>query len=429
VEYFANPNFDDSQPPFRRGLAPVVNVNAMPTTMPDLPPNRLWTQRWTGMFTPMQSGVQHFTVFGTGSVRFYVGGRLIGAFYNAEFANHIYANLDMEAAQPTEVRVEWTPRTSSHEDAGDRAGTTIGPCVKLGWSGPNRLIDEAAAAAKGSDVAVVFAGMKVGEGMDRQSLALDNDQDALIEAVAAANPRTIVVLQTGGAVTMPWLDKVAAVLQMWLPGDSIGPATAKLLFGDLEPGGRLPITFPRDERQGPARQARQYPGTQDATGAVDTADYDEGIFIGYRYWDQFNQSPLFPFGHGLGYTTFEIEDVAVQRAAGGGATVSATVTNTGSRAGAEIVQVYLGFPKAAGSAPKQLKGFEKVRLEPGKSRTVHIALDADAFDYWDEQRNGWTKAAGDYRDGGSLVERDRATGEAARLARLMPRPIWQGRER
>jgi beta-glucosidase len=396
VEYFANPNFDYSQPAVRRGLDPVVNVNTMPTNLRNLPPNRLWTARWTGMFTPVQSGVQHFTVFGTGSARLSVGGKLVGEFHNAEFANHIYANLDMEAAQPKEVRVEWTPRTSLHDDTGERAGTLIGPCIRLGWSGPNRLIGEAAAAAKGADVAVVFAGMKVGEGMDRQSLALDADQDALIDAVAAANPRTVVVLQTGGAVKMPWLDKVAAVLQMWLPGDSIGPATAKLLFGDLEPGGRLPITFPRDETQGPARQARQYPGTLDAVGAVDTAYYDEGIFIGCRYWDQYKQSPLFPFGHGLSYTTFDIKGVAVRPAAGGGATVSATVTNTGSRAGVEVVQVYLGFPEAAASAPRQLKGFEKVTLKPGESRTIQIGLDADAFKYWDEQRNGWVKAAGDY---------------------------------
>jgi len=233
--------------------------------------------------------------------------------------------------------------------------------------------------------------------MDRQSLALPNDQDALIAAVAAVNPNTIVVLQTGGAVTMPWLGQVAAVLQMWLPGDGFGPAAARLLFGDAEPGGRLPVTFPADETQGPGRTRESYPGRKDArTGALDDVEFSEGLLVGYRWWDAMAQAPLFPFGHGLSYTTFALSADSVRTTAHGGALVDVTVRNTGTRRGSEVVQVYIGFPEAAGEPPAQLKGFAKVMLDPGETRRVQIQLDERAFQYWDQSRHAWTTAKGDY---------------------------------
>jgi len=232
--------------------------------------------------------------------------------------------------------------------------------------------------------------------MDRLYLGLPSDQDALIEAVAKANPHTVVVLNTGGAVTMPWLDRVAGVLEMWLPGDAYGSAAAKLFFGDAEPGGRLPVTFPKDETQGPATKESEYPGSLSDDGAVDTTHFDEGIFVGYRYWDQYNQTPLFPFGYGLSYTSFTMKGLGAKTDSGG-ATVDVSVKNTGKRAGAEIVEVYLGFPKAAGEPPRQLKGLGKVMLQPGEEKTVQVKLDADAFQYWDETRNAWTTAPGSYQ--------------------------------
>ena len=243
---------------------------------------------------------------------------------------------------------------------------------------------------------MVFVGQKVGEGMDRQSLALAGDQDALIDAVAAANPRTVVILNTGGAVTMPWLDKVAGVMEMWLPGDVQGPAAARLLFGDAEPSGRLPVTFPRDETQGPATKPPQYPGDLSANGAVDTVHFDEGVMIGYRYWDQFKQQPLFPFGFGLSYTQFKSQDFSVRRTADGGAEVRGTISNTGGRDGAEVVEVYIGFPKAAGEPPRQLKGFAKADVRVGQSVRVTVKLDSDAFKAWDEKTKAWTTYHGGY---------------------------------
>lgn len=397
AEYFANPNLDFSGRPFLTRQEPAVDNTEIPRAE-GFPANRAWSARWTGRFTPVEDGVQHFTLAGSGTAALYIDGKLAGRYANTDFGDTIYANVPMAAGKPVDIRVEWTPRVTFRQVAVDDYGTTLGPALRLGWAGPNRLIADAAAAARAADVAVVFVGHKVGEGMDRLSLALPNDQDALIEAVASANPNTIVVLQTGGAVTMPWLGKVKGVLQMWLPGDSAGPAAAKLLFGDAEPGGRLPVTFPKDERQGPAREPREYPGTLDPkTGAIDAVHFTEDLLIGYRYWDAHGQEPLFPFGYGLSYTRFASTVGAVRATSDGGALIDVTVRNTGPREGSEVVQVYVGFPESAGEPPRQLKGFEKVRLRPGESRRVQVKLDPRAFQYWNETSGRWTRDAGTYR--------------------------------
>jgi len=177
---------------------------------------------------------------------------------------------------------------------------------------------------------------------------------------------------------MPWLGQVAGVLEMWLPGDAYGTAASRLLFGDADPGGRLPVTFPKDETQGPATKQSQYPGTPYEDGSVDTTHFDEGIFVGYRYWDQYRQDPLFPFGYGLSYTTFSTKGLGVTKEAGA-VTVNAAVRNTGKRRGGEVVQVYLGFPATAGEPPRQLKGMQKVTLNPGEEQTVHIRLNERRF--------------------------------------------------
>lgn len=392
AEYFANSNFDFSGSPFLTRQENGVNNRDIPR---QAPADHGWSVRWTGMFTPDQSGIQHFTLIGSGSARLFIDGKPMGHFDLVDFTDTLYANIAMTAGKPVEIRVEWTPRTVLSDTTTEAMGTMLGPVIQLGWSGPNDLIAKAVAAARKADVALVFVGQKVGEGADRMTLALPNDQDALIAAVAAANPRTVVVLQTGGAVTMPWLDKVAAVLEMWLPGDAFGPAAARLLFGDDDPGGRLPLTFPKDESQGPAQQSAQYPGTRDVSGALEDVHYDEGLEVGYRFWDAHNQAPLFPFGYGLSYTQFQITGRGIRSTADGGAAVDVVVRNTGLRAGSEVVQAYVGFPAEVGEPPKQLKAFQKVMLKPGESRSLSLALPPKAFAHWGGQ--GWTVTAGAYR--------------------------------
>ena len=250
----------------------------------------------------------------------------------------------------------------------------------------------AAAAAKSADVAIVMVGNKDREGADRPNLSLPNDQDDLVAAVAAANPRTVVVLKTGGPVLMPWIDRVPAVLEAWYPGEEDGNAVANLLLGKANPSGKLPLTFPKAEGDTPAHTREQWPGVNGK------ATYSEGLKVGYRWYDAQNIEPLFPFGFGLSYTTFAIKNLSVpqQAPAGQPVRVSVDVTNTGKRAGAEIVQIYVASPAAAGEPPRQLRGFQKVALAPGESKRVTIQLDERAFSIWDTGKNGWAVVPGQY---------------------------------
>ena len=237
-----------------------------------------------------------------------------------------------------------------------------------------------------------LASTAVGEGMDRASLGLPGDQDRLIAAVAETNPRTVVVLNTGGPVLMPWLDQVGAVVQAWLPGQQFGRALAAVLFGDADPGGRLPVTFPADPGQGPITGPERWPGTDG------DARYDEGVLVGYRWYDEHGQEPLFPFGYGLSLGAYEYGQPKVEQdEVTGAVTVMVQVTNIGRHPGAEVVQLYVAAPPAAGQPPRQLKGFAKVRLDPGATAEVTIRLDPDDLAAaCDEASGEWVVHPGRY---------------------------------
>src|SRR3954470_9479888 len=270
---------------------------------------------------------------------------------------------------------------------------------------------DAIAAASAADIAIVFVGDGETEGQDRPSLKLSDskfctlagcaqvstDQDALIKAVAGANPNTVVVLDTGGPMLMPWLADVKRVLQAWFPGQEDGNAIASILFGDVNPGGKLVQTFPKAMADLPTKNQSQYPGVNDDKG-VPHAAYSEGLKVGYRWYDSQGIEPLFPFGFGLSYTKFSISGMTVKAAPGGatGATVKAAVKNPGPRAGAEVVQLYVGMPPETGEPPKQLKSYRKVQLQPGQTKTVSMKLGQRAFSQW-TPGSGWTVAKGCYR--------------------------------
>ena len=233
-------------------------------------------------------------------------------------------------------------------------------------------INAAVALARRSKVAIVFAGDFTSEGSDRSTLNLPGDQDALISAVAAANPRTIVVLNTGGAVLMPWLKNVAAVLEAWYPGSEDGAAIAAVLAGDVDPSGRLPITFPASLSTQPTSTPASFPGI-DAVVRYGTST--SALDIGYRWYQANDVTPLFPFGYGLDYTTFSLSRPVLSSTSSGYA-VHVLVTNTGHRAGADVVQVYLHDPLAAQEPPDQLRGFARVVLAPSSSRDVTVTIAA-----------------------------------------------------
>jgi beta-glucosidase len=269
------------------------------------------------------------------------------------------------------------------------AGAPATLCA-LGYERPARdaaaELAAAVAAARDADVAVVVVGTTdrvETEGFDRRSLALPGAQDELVAAVAAANPRTVAVVCAGSPVEMPWRDDVAAVLLAWFGGQELGNALADVLLGEVEPGGRLPTTWPAAEADVPVL---------DTTPVDGRLAYAEGIHIGYRAWLRANRQPAYPFGHGLGYTTWSYESLVVD-----GMTAKVTVRNTGQRAGKEVVQAYLSRPDGAVERPvRWLAGFAVVRAEPGETVTVDVSLDARAFAYWSVDAQAWVAEPGSF---------------------------------
>ncbi|HEY2270417.1 MAG TPA: glycoside hydrolase family 3 C-terminal domain-containing protein [Streptosporangiaceae bacterium] len=349
-----------------------------------------WRATWTTVLTPDRDGHHRFSLAVAGQASLYLDGTLAAA--GAREAIHfidgpayaLQATADLVTGQPLTIRVEYETGPAL-----EVAEFGLRPEVRLGWQPPDRLIGDAAAVAARCDAAVVIVNQASGEGMDRQSLALPGDQDRLITEVARRNRRTIVVLNTPGPVLMPWLDEVAAVLQVWYPGEQFGTALAAVLSGDEDPGGRLPVTFPADAGQGPVQAIAQYPGT----GGV--ATYTEDIFVGYRFYAGHDQQPLFPFGHGLSFARFSYENLRVDQPGDGEIRVSFGLVNDSARPGHEVPQLYLRCPEAAAEPPLQLKGFRRVHLAAGERRTVTFTLTGTDLAAWSDP-GGWTVHPGRY---------------------------------
>ncbi len=284
----------------------------------------------------------------------------------------------VEAAKAAGLRVTYAPGYSVAED-------TL----------TEERLAEAVAAAKAAKAVVVFAGLPdsyESEGYDRKHMRMPECQNRLIEAVAAANPNTAVVLHNGSPVEMPWIGKVRAVLEAYLGGQAVGEAAVRVLFGDVNPSGHLPETFPVKLEDNPSYLF--YGGEGNRT------EYREGVFVGYRYYDKKQAEVLFPFGHGLSYTAFEFSNIRVSAEKikdTDTLTVTATVTNTGKRAGKAVAQLYVGDPESTPIRPvRELKGFEKVALQPGESRDVSFTLDKRAFAYWNEEIHDWHVETGEF---------------------------------
>jgi beta-glucosidase len=264
----------------------------------------------------------------------------------------------------------------------------------------------AAAAAKGADVAIVFAYMWASEGMDLKSLSLPHDQDAIISAVAAANPHTIVVLETGNPVTMPWVDKPAAIMEAWFGGSDGADAVGNVLFGTVNPSGKLPNTFPKSEADLPHPTITMPPPESSHFSGPASPEkwamglppfqmaYDEGVKVGYKWYDAENKKPLFPFGYGLSYTTYRYSGLQVTP--GDKVKVTFTLANAGAREGSEVAEIYAALPAAAQEPPKRLIGFTKVKLNPGEKHSVTVEIDPKYLSIFDEQKDDWSLLPGEY---------------------------------
>jgi beta-glucosidase len=354
---------------------------------------RGFSARLAGRFTPRESGAHIFGLASAGLSRFFVDGREVidnwthqtrGDTYFGAGSAEAVTRVEMVAGQTYDLHVDYSSQSA-----------TLLTGVRLGYLPPvaEDSIARAAALAARSDVAVVFVGLNgdwESEGHDRPDMRLVGEQVALIEQVASANPNTIVVLQTGSPIAMPWLDRVAGLIQAWYPGQECGNAIADVLFGAINPSGKLSQTFPVRLEDNPAYI--NYPGEN---GRV---RYGEGIFVGYRYYEKKQVAPLFPFGFGLSYTSFAYANLRLSAdalAPDERLAVSVDVTNTGRRAGQEIVQLYVRDLAARLSRPeKELKGFAKVALAPGQTTTVTLALDRTALAYWDDAKHAWVAEAG-----------------------------------
>ena len=371
ASYYASPDFS-GKPALTRAETTIDYEQAGTKEL-----GSIFSARWRGTLVPPGSGTYRFSLNGGGEISLRIDGREVAYTPKQNFRLTTHGAITLEAGKPVSFELDYST-----------APTLSPPELRVGWQAPDpRLIEEAVAAAAMADVAVVFVADHVSEGADRTDLRLPGDQDALIEAVARANPRTVVVLHTAGPVLMPWRDKVAGIIAGWYPGEVAGPAIARLLTGAANPSGKLTVTFPADEAHGPTDSPALYPGKGTR------ADYSEGLLVGYRWYDEKKLTPLYPFGFGLSYTRFGFSGLQLTRR-GDGWQVRTRVRNLGARAGTEVAQLYVAMPAAAGEPPRQLKGFARVALAPGEEREISFALNRRDLSVWNSKTHGWTVPKG-----------------------------------
>lgn len=360
-----------------------------------------FSARIRGSFTPDHSGEHRVGIYAAGFAKVFIDGQLVadawtnwtkGRTFFEEGCDEVVGTLDLVAGRAYEVVIEFATK----------AFATLGlAAFACGIGRPlgDDAIAEAVRVAKSAETALVFIGRNGEwdtEGSDLPGIVLPGRQNELVDAVASANPKTVVILQTGGPVEMPWADKVAAIVEAWYPGQEAGNAIADVLTGAVEPGGRLPQTFPVRWADNPAHsQDREvYPGLD---GKV---RYEEGIFVGYRHYDKVGMTPLYPFGFGLGYTSFALSDLVIDDTgfeSDGKVIVSLTAANTGAREGSTVVQLYVSDDQSTEPRPdKELKAFEKVHLQPGEKRSVTFMLSARDFAWYREAAHHWLVEAGSF---------------------------------
>lgn len=341
-----------------------------------------WTARISGSFVAPEDGDYRFQVSAGGGVRASIGAESIVDEWEPGRGRHERV-VSLRKGDASELVVDFRP-FPEHRGSGIEIRCERVP--------DDDRMERAVAAVAEADVCIVVVGTNADtetEGRDRRSMELPGEQDELVRRVVAANPRTVVVLNTGSPVTMPWVDEAAAIVQMWFPGMEAGNALLDVLTGDHNPSGRLPTTFPKRIEDTPA--FANYPGEN---GQV---HYEEDIFVGYRWYEAKGIEPLFPFGHGLSYSTFEYGPLTVSDAGGGAVAVEVPVTNSGDRDGREIVQLYVARRVGGGDRPpKELRAYAAVDLAAGQTGTARFELGGDAFTIWDITADAWVETPGEF---------------------------------
>jgi beta-glucosidase len=375
---------DFSGTPVLTRVDPTIDLSAGPSQA-----GSPWSARWTGTLTPPETGLYRFSLLESGIATLTIAGHKFGPAYReatqfvAGPSYSLQGAVELKAGRSVPIEIDYSSKSGLFSQE-----------IHFAWQPPSASgIPAAVAAARKADVAIVFANDTQGEGMDRTTLSLPGDQNHLIEAVAAANRRTIVVLNTGGPVLMPWLHDVDGVLEAWYPGQQFGAAIAAVLFGDADPAGRLPVTFPASDRQGPApaSQPEHYPGVNG------NEHYDEGLDVGYRWYDATGQRPLFPFGYGLSYGQFDISGARASfHPFSRTATIITRVRNTSHRPGPVTIELYLASPPGAQEPPKQLRGYRKLELAAGQSALASFRLGPSDLAYFDASASRWRIAPGRY---------------------------------
>lgn len=391
-EYF--PNRDFSGAPKMTRVDPMVNFHwELGAPAPGFPVEN-FSARWTGKLTPSKSGLYLLAIRSDDGARLFVDGKLAIDNWGEHPPTLKTVQLDLVAGKSYDLRLDYYEYI-------------IGASVELLWrQGERDPMRKVAEVARGADVVIAAVGDGMGdetEGDDRTSLALPGQQDAIVRAAAKVNPRVVVVTTTGAAVAMPWLGQVKAVLHAWFPGQEGGTAMTDVLLGETSPSGKLPVSFPKRLEDEPC--FGNFPGKD---GKV---TYQEGILVGYRWYDTRKVEPLFPFGYGLSYTSFAYSDLRVSAFdASRGMTVRLKVKNVGHRRGAEVVQIYVHAPDTGiERAEQELRGFARVDLAAGEEREVGVTLPVRAFAYFDASRpeaDAWRVAPGSYEIRAAASSRD-----------------------
>lgn len=340
---------------------------------------QVFSANYEGTFLPNTSGTYHFSLTGQGTALLYLNDTIAANMSFANFGTTVQGIADLEAGTEVSLRVEFDMGYSLSTGA---YGITLGVDV-----GNTTRDAEANALAAEVDISIIFASDRLSEGADSGlGLSLPGDQDALISRLARLSKKTIVVLNTNSAILMPWIDDVDAVMEVWYPGQQIGLALERLLFGDVSPSGKLPLTFPKSLND---------------TIQINTnieVPFTEGLYVGYKAYDQSGVEPLFPFGHGLTYSNFSLSAISVAAASNNSSTivVTSTLSNTGGVDARQVVQLYVGYPEAAEEPPKLLRAFEKVELAAGESSAVSLTVLEDDLKIWSETMENWTLVTGTY---------------------------------